>query len=469
MGKASSLFNGSGGQALIKRITPTPEQREFLQEQWNALANHLKTELSADYGYPIATWLQGSYKYGTLIRPVHLGEEYDVDVGIYFEWEDEGNASPAPTQLREWVQKQLITYKSLAENIERIEEPQKERCSRVIYTNLFHIDTPVYHLEKSSDIRRLACFSGAWERSDPKIIYKWFRDAVNPDDMDQLRRLIRYLKGWAAVEFEKAPDARPSSIVLTVLVTKIFQASLFSRIVGMDDEDALIMVIKDIHEQLFKDRRVENPVDSDEDLNRIRDEYWGPFLTSLQALRDAAEKAEEAEDEASAALAWAEVFSFLMPLPETHEVEIIEETSGRAVMQLPEIEIEVYGRSPKRQLAKHLNAVPSATKDCDLKFRITNSHVVPEYATVEWTVRNDGEESDYRGDLGHRRIGIRMLEVNEHTTYAGLHYMDCVVRLNGQVYSVRRIPVNILDIKYPPRNPPKPSYAKISSKLRRRR
>jgi len=469
MGKASRLFNGSDGPALIKRVTPTPEQREFLQVQWNALADHLKTELSADYGYPISTWIQGSYKYGTLIRPVHFGEEYDVDLGIYFEWEEEGNASPAPSQLREWVQQELINFKTLEENIEHIEEPPKERCSRVIYTNKFHIDTPVYHLEKSSDTRRLACLSGKWEHSDPKKIYKWFRDAVGSDDTDQLRRLIRYLKGWAAVEFEKSPDARPSSIVLTVLVVNVFQDSLFSRIVGMDDEDALIMVIKDIHEQLFTDRRIENPVDSDEDLNRIREEYWGPFLTGLQTLRDAAEKAEEAEDEASAALAWAEVFSFLMPLPETQEVEFVEETSGRAVMQLPEIEIEVYGRNPKRQLAKHLNAVPVAATDCDLVFRITNPHVVPTYATVEWTVRNDGVESDYLGDLGHRRIGIRMLEVNERAAYAGLHFMDCVVRLNGQVYSVRRIPVNIRDIQYPPRNPPKPSYTKIFSTLRRRR
>lgn len=469
MGKASSLFNGSSDQTLIKRISPSPEQREFLQTQWNALADHLKVELYADYGYPISTWLQGSYKYGTLIRPVHLGEEYDVDVGIYFEWQNDGNVSPAATQLREWVQQELIRYKALAEDVKQIEEPPKERCSRAIYTKKFHIDTPVYHLEKSSDTRRLACLSGSWEHSDPKAIYKWFKNAVDQDDMDQLRRLIRYLKSWAAVEFRNSTKARPSSILLTVLVTNIFKDSLFSRLVGLDDEDALIMVIKDIHEQLFNDRRVENPVDSTEDLNRIPEEQWGTFLTSLQVLRDAAEKAEEAEDEASAALAWAEVFSFLMPLPEAQEVEIVEEISGRAVMQLPEIEVEVYSRNPKRFLAKYVNEVPNVAKDCDLVFKITNPQVVPEYATIEWTVRNDGEESDYLGDLGHRQIGIRMLQANEHTAYSGRHHMDCIIRLNGQIYSVRRVSVSVRDVNYPPRNPPKPSYTKILSKLRRRR
>lgn len=468
MGKASSLFNGSSEQTLIKRITPTQEQREFLQIQWNALADHLKAKLSANHGFPISTWLQGSYKFATLIRPVHIDEEYDVDVGIYFEWDDENDSQPTPTQLRSWVQQELIAYADSVENLKHIEAPPKERCSRAVYTNKFHIDTPVYHLEKSSDIRKLACLSGKWEYSDPKAIYKWFRDAVMPDDMDQLRRLVRYFKAWAAIEFEKSSKARPSSIMLTVLVANIFQKSLFSRLFGMNDEDAFIMVIKDMHEQLFSNKEVTNPIDSDEDLNRIPAEYWETFLTSLQTLRNTAEKAEEAEDEASAAIIWSEVFSFLMPLPETKEVEIIEENSGRAIMQLPEISIDVFSRNPKRLIAKHMNEVTYVTKDCDLVFRIMNSHVIPRYASVEWTVRNDGEEADYIGDLGHRRVAIGLFETEEHTSYAGLHYMDCIIRLNGDVYSVRRVPVNVVDMKYPQRNPPKPSYTKILSKFRRR-
>jgi hypothetical protein len=49
-------------------------------------------------------------------------------------------------------------------------------------------------------------------------------------------------------------------------------------------------------------------------------------------LRNAAENAEAEQDEAAAALAWSEVFSFLMPLPPTQEVEVVEEVSGRAIM-----------------------------------------------------------------------------------------------------------------------------------------
>lgn len=42
MGKAARLFNGNGDQTLIARITPSQDQREFLQAQWNALAEHLR-------------------------------------------------------------------------------------------------------------------------------------------------------------------------------------------------------------------------------------------------------------------------------------------------------------------------------------------------------------------------------------------------------------------------------------------
>lgn len=473
MGHASTLFNGHVKQTLVGRITPTEEQRAFLQKQWNDMADHVKREVTAKHGYPVSSWLQGSYKFGTLIRPVHLGEEYDVDLGIYFEWEDE-DVEPTPGQLRVWVQDELLVYKALCDELKTIEEPPLERCSRASFISQFHIDTPTYHLAPRKDVRRLACLSNGWEHSDPKAIYKWFRDAVSGSDRDQLRRLVRYMKAWAALSFDDAPDSRPSSIMLTILVTQTYQNMFLDRLVGIADDDALIAVIKALHDRLFGDRRVPNPVDMREDLNRMSEEAWEGFLPRLEALRDVAERANEAEDEAGAALIWAEAFSFLMPLPEVvAEVEMVERSSGRAVMQLPEIDIMVYARDKsapggRRFIERLRNEVPSVTKNCDLVFRIANPHVVPEYATVEWTVRNEGEEADKISDLGHRTVGMRLLENDEHTAYAGRHFMDCVVRLNGTVYAVRRVPVSIRDIERPARNPPRPQYTKLRKYLKRR-
>jgi hypothetical protein len=451
MGQASKLFNGDTDQTLIGRVTPTVEQRELLQQQWNGLADHLKQALVKN-GYTISTWLQGSYKYATLIKPVHLGEEYDVDVGVYFQWNDDQDAEPTPKQLRAWVQAELLEYEKTCVELKRVEVPPKERCSRASYVRQFHIDTPVYHLNTRTDVRRLACLSGTWEHSDPKKLYKWFKDAIGGYDRDQLRRLVRYLKAWAAVSFDDAPDSRPSSIFLTVVATQAYQDLSAERFLGLADDDALLDVIRKMHDRLFEDRKVENPVDENEDLNRMSAEAWDGFLPRLAALQEIAERADDADDEASAALVWSEAFSFLMPLPETDQVEMVDESSGRAVMQLPEVEIKVFTGNPARLVATHHNEVPGVAKDCVLTFTIVNPHVVPEYATVEWTVRNEGQEADQRSDLGHRRVGVCLLSADEHTAYVGRHFMDCVVRLNGQVYAVRRVPVTIRDIQHVARN-----------------
>ena len=117
MGKASKLFSGSAEQTLIGRVTPTTDQREFLQTHWNALAAHLKKQLYEKHDYVISTWLQGSYKYGTLIKPVHAGEEYDVDVGVYFQWSDDVDIEPTPKQLRDWAHQEMVSYGNICSDV----------------------------------------------------------------------------------------------------------------------------------------------------------------------------------------------------------------------------------------------------------------------------------------------------------------------------------------------------------------
>jgi len=469
MGRASSLFNGTGEQTLINRVSPTAQQREFLQTSWNELAEHLKVSLKAKHGYPISTWLQGSYKYGTLIKPVHPNEEYDVDLGVYFGWGKGENLEPAADQLRRWVQQELIDYRPQCLTMRSVDEPAKERCSRASYQHQFHIDTPVYHLDTDTDKRRLACLTKGWEDSDPKAFYKWFRDARTGGQREQLRRLIRYLKAWAALSFDDIPDSRPTSILLTVLATEAYDGIGLALLFGVEDDDALLSIIKTIHDRLNKDRCVQNPATKAvEDLNRMSVEAWAAFLPRLDALLDIAQRADEAEGEPAAALIWSEAFSFLMPLPEVDEVNVVDERTSRALMQLPDIDIAVYTGSgdQRRFVANHHNQVAGVAKGCTLIFSIANPHILPQFATVEWTVRNKGLEADAISDLGHRRMGMGMLQAEERTRYLGTHHMDCIIRVNGQVYAARRVPVTIRDVHHV-HAPPQPAYTRFS--LRRRR
>lgn len=58
---------------------------QFLQNNWNALAEYLKESLREKLRLSVDVAPRLTYKYGTLIKPVHPGEEYDVDLGVYFE------------------------------------------------------------------------------------------------------------------------------------------------------------------------------------------------------------------------------------------------------------------------------------------------------------------------------------------------------------------------------------------------
>ena len=312
------------------------------------------------------------------------------------------------------MQSELLAYESSTTEIQSIEIPPKERCSRAIFKQKFHIDTPVYHLNRANDKRRLACLAGEWEESDPKAIYKWFRAAFSEffseiDKREQARRTIRYLKGWAAVAFTSAAQSRPSSILITVLVCEELAAEYRSRFRAMDDEVALIAVVRRIHSRLAKNPIVPNPIAKKENLNRIGDDDWDGFLVRLQTLRDAADHAEAAESEAAGALAWSEVFSYLMPLPNVHAIQVVDKDSARPLMRVPDIEIIVSHKGGRAEISRHTNAVPAVVAGCVLEFSITNPHTLPEFPTIEWTVRDCSDDHGMDGALGHRKVGVGLL------------------------------------------------------------
>lgn len=86
-------------------------------------------------------------------------------------------------------------------------------------------------------------------------------------------------------------------------------------------------------------------------------------------------------------------------------------------------------------------------KDCSLHFSVTNPEAIPPDATIEWMVRNEGDEAERINDLGHYvGRGIqRPLSASAPTAYRGTHYMDCIIRRWGQIIGGRRVPVTVQD------------------------
>ena len=462
MGITSTLFyssNDPNKQTLHRRIMPSEDQLEAQKERWTSLAEHLVSELRDQSGYSIRTWLQGSYKFGTQIRPARKDEEFDIDLGVYFEWEgaaDDGHFGAKV--VKDLVQGSLLAYDG--EDIVGVVEPPKTRCGRIRFTGAFHIDVPAYHLDPDRDARMLATEESGWEDSDPKALYVWFVNQFDDDIRAKARRHIRYLKIWAALHFRNGAE-RPSSTLLTVLVAEAVR-TLYQDELATDD-DALTRVLEEIVGRLDNHRSVSNPASDDyEDLaERLDDDAFNAFLEKLRTFRDTALTALHCGDILSAADKWSEAFEHFFPMPEE---EHLQEALGRAAQLpvrsfIPEVSVHAVARNNPHRSWSGMNEVGPIPKSCDISFAITNAALLPTNSTIQWMVRNEGHEAEAINDLGHKAGAD--LTASERSAYKGTHYMDCVVRQHGVVIGVRRIAVSISSAIMPKRNPAsRPAYVR---------
>jgi hypothetical protein len=457
MGLTAFLFFSSdpSDQTLHRRITPTEEQSTNQQERWNALAEYLRSDLKGRTGYPIRTWLQGSYKFGTQIRPSHKYDEFDIDLGVYFEWE--GLCTDGvyrSDEIKNIVQTSLSVYSG--DGVKQLVSPPKERCSRISFNGNFHIDVPSYHLDVSGDSRSLATQTRGWESSDPKALYLWFREQFEEADRTRVRRLIRYTKCWAALKFPEVAK-RPSSTLLTVLV-----AEAFRNIAGENrdsDDQALTAVLGTMFERIQTHPKVLNPLDSGECLSdRLEIGDYNAFVERLNEFRGIAITASAENNVGAAAAMWGSAFEQFFPIPQQEQLAkaLIEGSVGKsiaynsslpAVVQ-PDVHVRATSKINSRFQYSGMNKIGPIPKECDIFFDLVNRNELPGDAEVEWMVRNEGDEAETVNDLGHR--AGHGLTAKESSAYVGTHYMDCSIKRGQRILGMKRIPV-VIDNRRTPR------------------
>lgn len=465
MADASWLFHKAGSvESLHARITPSTDQFKAQKTRWNDLADFLKTRLKDDTGYPISTWLQGSYKFDTQIRPWETGAEFDIDLGIYFEWAgDDDDADYDPDAFKRIIQNAVEDYSQDGSNDSSGVEKPKERCSRISFRPDFHIDVPGYHLDRAADRRALATETRGWEASDPKAIYKWFRDLhEDPADRAQLRRQICYLKMWAALNIEEE-SSRPSSIVLTVLVAEQFGA--VDRAVDPGDDKVLEALLTSLVSRLQRNAAVPNPVDKGENLNRLSQQANASLIASLREFKEIAGRANKAPEAASSAEIWSEAFQHFFPMPEDADSDLramrsaLQRGAGPATALVayqfdPEIFVRAVSKDNSSYVREGVNCLPRIVKNCSISFTLSNFDALPPGATVRWTVRNRGEDAWTKNDVGHVTYGNHRNE--ERSAYNGTHAMDVAVFHLGRIIGRRRIEIDVRGGFMPPRQlPPK--------------
>lgn len=466
MGIVSSLFfssNDTERQTLHRRITPSAEQMQEQQDRWNELADHIMADLRTDTGCPIRSWLQGSYKYHTQIRPPRRGDEFDIDLGIFVCWQGQADNGPhRPSDLRKALHLSLQAYTASTDAVRSLDNPPKPRCGRIHYNGDFHIDIPIYHLDPDADERTLAA-AGGWEVSDPKALYLWFKDKFDDADRARVRRHIRYLKCWAALKW-RIDDGRPSSVLLTVLAVDAF-ARLNEDQIGADD-DTLLALLRQIAVRIRRGRQIRNPVNPGEDLNRLTGSQWTAFCDAIDAFIGVADPACAADNEIEAADFWSQPFGHFFPMPEVRTAvatDSLTKSQSLIPFHLPDVFVRAVGKKNPNIRLSGKNEIGPIPKDCSITFEIADPWKLPTGTTVNWVVRNEGDEAEYINDLGHR-AGTGFT-ASESSAYNGTHYMDCILRQNGRIYGVRRIPVRISGISAPLRNPvTRPSWTNLRAR-----
>lgn len=281
-------------QSYYERAKERARSLEDWLRREGSLVAHLKPDV-----YP-----QGSFRYGTVIRPLFKLDEYDLDLVCAV---DLSKSMVTQRQVKELIGHEIVAYAESHQFKEPAEE--KPRCWRLNYADdvSFHMDILPSIPEDESTIRILferrvpptlaehtigitdtrhplyEKVDPRWPSSNPRGIAIWFEDRARPaaqrrinelvrnrayasiDEVPPyewkttLQRAIQILKRHRDIMFRDDRDLAPISMIITTLAAHAYER-----------EEELYPALKGILERMpqfvrSQSPRVPNPVNPAED------------------------------------------------------------------------------------------------------------------------------------------------------------------------------------------------------------
>lgn len=301
----AQIFNRNGLITEIISNLDIPEsyyekakERALSLEEWLLRPASTVRELSPDV-YP-----QGSFRYGTVIRPLHKDGYYDLDLVVTF------NISKSDTtqkQVKELLGGEIDAY-AVAKQFN--DEPdEKYRCWRLNYADevSFHMDIlPGIPADEQKLVERIelsvkpdlaiheiaitdtrhpdysaVCYE--WFSSNPRGFARWFEENAKHYAQNQiarlleskayasveeippyalktdLQRIIQIIKRHRDIHFKDDCTFAPISMIITTLATRAY-----------DGSNSLLMDLLNVVEEMPRfikvhEPRIENPVNPKED------------------------------------------------------------------------------------------------------------------------------------------------------------------------------------------------------------
>jgi hypothetical protein len=206
---------------------------------------------------PVENIVQGSYAMYTMVQDD--SSDWDIDDGVVFdrnELKGPKGGDFTPQDAKKMVAEALVDKRL------NNDPDVRKNCVRINYVEGYHLDIPVYRRfkdENDTDIYELA--GTDWRESNPRIISKWFNDAVierspsNGNGDRQMRRIVGLLKAFGRGPKRKTWDM-PSGLILTSLVGEM------GKYHPAKDRDDLSFyeTIKAIRYRLRDNKIVQHPV-----------------------------------------------------------------------------------------------------------------------------------------------------------------------------------------------------------------
>lgn len=306
--------------AVSLELDETRKQR--MESAYNAIYDILEKDEIFFSKVDFLVYPQGSKAIGTTVKP-RGKEEFDLDITVEIR-------DPYYNYSSSEIYNHLIRVLS-NNDIYKEKLVPKNRCARINYVGDFHMDILPGCIVVSGDSKIMVPDRelSSWTSSNPKGYVNWFTQkaetvvisnlnkafrtfsALNEAKAEQedlpnediyrkepLKRAVQLTKRYRDIYFEKNPDYKTSSIVLTTIFGQLYEGepSIYQTI---DNVLNKIVTQYTDYQNLFESQgvykriKVLNPVNSDEDFTDKWDnekEYYTQFIAFAKSYKEKWEK-----------------------------------------------------------------------------------------------------------------------------------------------------------------------------------
>lgn len=253
---------------LVELLDIPPSYYQKAADRYRSLGEWMHRKESKVASLSPEVYLQGSFRYGTVVRPLFSTEEYDLDLVCQVVLT---KAGVTQKQVKHLIGDEVKAYAKAHSFKEPAEE--KPRCWRLNYADevSFHMDILpcipedlafIQQLVRLGVPQELAAHAVAitdykhrhydvlhsdWPSSNPRGFAEWFESTLRPYARQQmaslvanrayasidrvppyewkttLQRCIQILKRHRDVMFKDSPEWKPLSMIITTLATHSYQ------------------------------------------------------------------------------------------------------------------------------------------------------------------------------------------------------------------------------------------------------